>query len=279
MKTAILGLGIIGEVWARNLREDGIPLRVWNRTPRQGPDFRGNVQEAIEGAEVILLVVADSVAVHGVINSLLPVLKSGQIILQCSTITPASVQLAARKVAACGVSLLDAPFTGSKPAAEQRQTVFFVGGEAAVQEKVKPLMQRLARAILPIGDVGSASAIKLAMNLNIAQVGQALSESLQVARAAGITDDLYFQALQLNVSKSGLADLKESKLRTGDYAPQFSLKHMLKDLRQAREMAGSLPLPQLERTIEIYEAGVQRGWEDEDFIGLIRLLTQPTMTR
>ena len=117
------------------------------------------------------------------------------------------------------------------------------------------------------------------MNLNIAQVGQALSESLQVARAAGITDDLYFQALQLNVSKSGLADLKESKLRTGDYAPQFSLKHMLKDLRQAREMAGSLPLPQLERTIEIYEAGVQRGWEDEDFIGLIRLLTQPTMTR
>jgi 3-hydroxyisobutyrate dehydrogenase-like beta-hydroxyacid dehydrogenase len=272
MNTAILGLGIIGEAWAQNFRADGVSLRVWNRTPKPFPGFQESVQEAIRGAEVVFLVVADSAAVHGVVDTILPVLQPSQIILQCSTITPASVQLAAEKVKARGANLLDTPFTGSKPAAEKRQTVFFAGGDPALLDRVKPVMDRLSRAILRVGGIGAGSAIKLAMNLNIAEVAQALSESLQVARASGISDDLYFQALQLNVSKSGLADLKEPKLRASDFSPQFSLKHMYKDLRQAREMAGSHPLPQLDRTIEIYEQGMRQGWADDDFIGLIRLL-------
>ena len=69
------------------------------------------------------------------------------------------------------------------------------------------------------------------MNLNLALMAEALSESLALARAEGISDDKFFEALHRNVGRSGLSDLKEPKFRSRDYAPQFSLKHMDKDLR------------------------------------------------
>jgi 3-hydroxyisobutyrate dehydrogenase-like beta-hydroxyacid dehydrogenase len=179
-------------------------------------------------------------------------------------------------VAAAGAAFLETPFTGSKPAAEARQTVFYVGGEAATLERARPALTRLAKAILHVGPLGAAASLKLAMNVNIALVGQALCESLAFARAAGIPDEVYFDALRLNASRSGVADLKEPKLRAGDWAPQFSLKHMDKDLRLAAEESAGLsagqPLALLERLRAIYAEGMARGWADEDFIGLARLL-------
>lgn len=274
MKTTFLGLGLIGNIWAANLRTDGWPVRVWNRTPKEVPGFCAEPSEAVAESEIIFIVVSDITAVMQILQAIRPTLKPGQIVVQSSTITPEAVKEAAVFVQSQGADFLDAPFTGSKPAAEKRETVFFIGGEEAVLARARPALERLSKAILPMGAIGTASAIKLAMNLNIAQVGQALSESLALARHAGLSDEAYFHALGWNVSKSGLADLKETKLREKNYAPQFSLKHMLKDLRQARSLAGSLPLPQLDRTIEIYERGMQAGWADDDFIGLIRLLTQ-----
>ena len=109
------------------------------------------------------------------------------------------------------------------------------------------------------------------MNVNIALVCQALSESLTLSRAAGLSDETYFVALKLNASRSGVSDLKEPKLRAGDYSPQFSLKHMDKDLRLALEGAAGLPLPQLRQVRELYARGMAAGWGDEDFAVLARL--------
>jgi len=69
-----------------------------------------------------------------------------------------------------------------------------------------------------------------------------------------------------------LATMKEPKLRAGDWSPQFSLKHMGKDLRLALESAGQQPLPQLRALVKLYETGLKRGWGDDDFTGLTRLL-------
>ena len=109
------------------------------------------------------------------------------------------------------------------------------------------------------------------MNLNIAAQMQALSESLTFARRAGIDDDFYFQALAKNVSNSGLARLKEGKLKTRDFAPQFSVKHMLKDMRLA-EAAGGIRLPLLETVRECLARAEAQGMGDDDFSSLIRLL-------
>ena len=274
MEIAVLGLGIIGSAWAKNLISDGHAVRCWNRTPKDFPNFHASIQEAVEGAEAIFIVVADPPAVQSVLDKIQPKLGRGVLVIQSSTISAKWTRLFAEQVQRTGASFLEAPFTGSKPAAEQRQTVYYLGGEPEVIEKARPILEPISSAILHIGPLGSASTLKLAMNMNIAGVAQSLCESLSLCRAAGIPDDVYFNALARNASRSGVSDLKGPKLRQRDYTPQFSLKHMAKDLRLALESAAdlSLPLEQTEHLKKIYDQGMGAGWADDDFIGLMRLL-------
>jgi 3-hydroxyisobutyrate dehydrogenase-like beta-hydroxyacid dehydrogenase len=274
MNIAILGLGIIGSAWAKNLIADGHAVRCWNRTPKDFPYFHTSIREAVEGAEAIIVVVADPPAVQSVLEQILPLLKDGQLVIQSSTISAKWTLEFAEMVRETGADFLEAPFTGSKPAAEARQTVFYLGGDAEVVERARPVLKPLAGAIQHIGPLGSASSLKLALNLNLANMAQALAESLTLTRAAGIHDDTYFAALSRNAGRSGLSDLKEPKLRSGDFSPQFSLKHMGKDLRLALETAADLglSLDQSTRLAEAYAKGIDAGWQEDDFIGLIRIL-------
>ncbi|PQV62874.1 2-hydroxy-3-oxopropionate reductase [Abditibacterium utsteinense] len=275
MKIAVLGLGIIGSVWAQNLAADDHEMRAWNRTPQADfPGFVPDIPAAVEDADFVFIVVADPAAVEAVLEVALPLLKSGQTVVQSSTISPHWTLEFARKVEETGAAFLEAPFTGSKPAAIARETVFYLGGDAELIEKARPILDSLSKKILHIGPLGSASALKLAMNLNIAGVAQTLTESLNFARKCGLSDDMFFEALSANVSKSGIVDLKEPKLRAADYAPQFSLKHLEKDLRLALETAqeNGIELPQTASLRELYLQGLKKGWGDEDFIGLERLL-------
>jgi len=278
MKISVLGLGIIGSAWAKNLIADGHEVRCWNRTPKDFPNFHASIQEAVKGAEVIFIVVADPPAVQSVLDQILPQLGPGVLVIQSSTISARWTLLFAEQVRKTGASFLEAPFTGSKPAAEQRQTVYYLGGEAEVVEKARAVLGPISSAILHIGPLGSASTLKLAMNMNIAGVAQSLCESLTLCRADGISDEVFFNALARNASRSGVSDLKGPKLRGRDYSPQFSLKHMAKDLRLALETAAdlSLSLTQTTHLDKIYKQGMAEGWADDDFIGLMRLLDKKT---
>ena len=271
-KVAVLGLGIIGEIWARNLQSDGVSIKTWNRTPKSFPGFTSDIKEAAQGADFIFIVVADPAAVQSVLTAITPVLQPGQMVIQSSTISAKWSKEFAQQVTARGARFLEAPFTGSKPAAEQRKTVFYVGGSPEDLNLAKPILQKLSTHILHIGSLGQASSLKLAMNINIAMVMEALNESLTFARAAGISDDIYFDALRINGSKSGISDLKEAKLKAADYAPQFSLKHMDKDLRLALEEGSEVRLPQLVALKTIYDEGMKAGKGDLDFSVLMQQL-------
>lgn len=274
MKLSVLGLGIIGSAWANNLIADGHVVRCWNRTFKDFPNFYPSIQEAVDDADMIFIVVADPPAVQSVLNQIQPKLAPGVLVIQSSTISAHWTRLFAEQVGRTGALYLEAPFTGSKIAAEQRQTVYYLGGDPEVVEKARPVLQSLSSAIIHIGPLGSASSLKLAMNLNIAGVAQSLCESLSLCRAAGIPDDVYFKALARNASRSGISDLKEPKLRSRDYRPQFSLKHMDKDLRLALETAAELAvsLEQTGNLKKVYDRGMIAGWSEDDFIGLMRLL-------
>jgi len=277
MTFAVLGLGIIGSVWARNLIADGHEVRAWNRTPRPDfPDFTPDLASAVSGADVVILVVADPPAVQSVLDGALPYIKKGALLVQSSTISPHWTRTFAEQVQGAGARFLEAPFTGSKLAAEARETVFYLGGSEELVQEAMPILKPLSKTILHIGELGTASALKLAMNLNIAGIAQTLSESLFFARQNGLSDELFFQALDANVSKSGVSELKKPKLLAADYSPQFSLKHMGKDLRLTMETATEkeISLPQTAHLNELYERGKALGWGDDDFIGLIRLLEQ-----
>lgn len=275
MKMSILGLGIIGSAWAKNLMADGHDVRCWNRTPKDFPNFHASIQEAVDQAEVIFIIVADPPAVESVLDQILPRLGPAQLVIQSSTISARWTLQFADRAGKTGASFLEAPFTGSKGAAAERKTVYYLGGDDALVKRARPILEPISSAILHIGPLGSASSLKLAMNLNIAGIAQSLSESLMLCRKAGISDEVYFDALERNASRSGVSDLKESKLRKHDYSPQFSVKHMAKDLRLALETAEDYSLP-LELTWNlkknVYDKGIAAGWANDDFIGLIRLL-------
>jgi 3-hydroxyisobutyrate dehydrogenase-like beta-hydroxyacid dehydrogenase len=272
-RVTVLGLGIIGSAWAKNLHDDGLTVRGWNRTHKAFDFYEEDLKSAVHDAEMIIIVVADPDAVASILEVIVPELRPGQLVAQSSTISAHWTKIFAGQVEAAGAMFLEAPFTGSKLAAESRKTVFYLGGESEAIERASPILTRLASHILHIGALGSASSLKLAMNLNIALVSQALSESLTLARAEGIPDEKFFEALHMNVGRSGFSDLKEPKFRAGDYDPQFSLKHMNKDLRLVLETAKDTPLPGTKTLKSLYDKGMEEGMADDDFIGLIRLLT------
>jgi 3-hydroxyisobutyrate dehydrogenase-like beta-hydroxyacid dehydrogenase len=271
-KIAMVGLGIIGSAWAKNLAADGLSVRGWNRGRKDFPFYEPDLGRAVADAEMIFIVVADPPAVEAVLKEMTPHLKAGQLVAQSSTISARWSKEFARQVEATGAVFLEAPFTGSKPAAEARKTVFYLGGTTGAVEAARPVLSRLSAHILHIGPLGTASSLKLAMNLNLALMAESLSESLTLARGEGISDEIFFEALHLNAGRSGLSDLKEPKFRAGDFAPQFSLKHMNKDLRLALETAGELDLPLAVELKSFYDKGMAIGFTDDDFIGQIRLL-------
>jgi len=274
MNIAVLGLGIIGSAWAKNLIADGHTVRCWNRTPGDFPNFHPSIQSAVDKAKAIFVVVSDPSAVQSVLGQIVSKLGPGQVVIQSSTISPRWTLRFAEQVQQTGASFLEAPFTGSKIAAQERQTVYYLGGDIELVEKMRPVLKPISSALLYVGPLGTASSLKLAMNMNIASIAQILCESLALCRSSGISDDVFFEALSRNAAHSGLSDLKQSKLRKHDYSPQFALKHMDKDLRLALETAADLALP-IEHTQalkNIYEKGMAAGWRDDDFIGLVRLL-------
>ena len=281
MKTiGVIGLGIIGGVWARHYAAAGILAGSWNRTPQpSAPAWKNSPEEVAAAADAVQIVVADPPAVAAVLEKILPRLGPGKVVVQSSTIDPASSEKFSAQVAARGARYLEAPFTGSKPAAEQRQLVYFLGGDAGLAAELDPLLALVSAHRFFIGTGAQAAAIKLALNLNIAAQMEGLTEALTLARRAGIGDDLFFRALEKNVAYSPLAKLKEAKLRAGDFSPQFSVKHMHKDMRLASATAGALPsggsggaLPLLETVREQLRRAEERGGGNEDFSAVMKLL-------
>jgi 3-hydroxyisobutyrate dehydrogenase-like beta-hydroxyacid dehydrogenase len=269
----VIGLGIIGGVWARHYHEAGVLAGAWNRTAKPDfPKWLPDAEAVARAAGVVQIVVADPPAVRGVIARIAPALGPGKTVVQSSTIDPAGSSEFKALVEARGARYLEAPFTGSKPAAEQRKTVFYLGGDGALVRELEPLLALVSEARHHIGDNRQAATLKLAMNLNISAQMQALAEALTIARRAGVGDDVFFAALKKNVSCSGLTLLKEPKLRAGEFSPQFSVKHMLKDMRLASRMQGCEDFPVLDAVRECLHHADQAGYADEDFSALVKLL-------
>jgi 3-hydroxyisobutyrate dehydrogenase len=270
----VLGLGIIGAIWARHYAAAGRLGGVWNRTPQPGfPAWCDTPAEVVCAVDVVQIVVADPAAVQAVLDAIQGELGAGKTVVQSSTIDPDSSERFRAAVTATGARYLEAPFTGSKPAAEAKQTVFYLGGDAALCGELEPLLAQVSARRLHIGSHRHACALKLAMNLNIAAQMEALVEARAICARAGIDDETFFGALSCNVSRSGLTDLKAPVLRESDYAPMFSVKHMHKDMRLARGMTESADCEVLATVTARLAEAEEAGLGDEDFAALMKLLT------
>lgn len=270
---AVLGLGIIGGTWARHFEEDGRLVAAWNRTPKTDfPKWVDDPVKAVEAARVIVIVLSDPPAVEALLERIAPHLRGDHLVIQSTTIDPESSRRFEGRVKAAGARYVEAPFTGSKPAAESRQVVYYLGGDPADIAAAEPLLAPVSSARLTIGTCAQAAALKLAMNLQIALQAGALCESLSFAREAGVGDEVFFDALRKNAASSGVTALKESKLREAEYSPQFSVKHMLKDMRLLLGTDQGPTLPLAGGIGEVLARTADGGCADEDFIAMMKNL-------
>jgi 3-hydroxyisobutyrate dehydrogenase-like beta-hydroxyacid dehydrogenase len=272
-RVGVIGLGIIGGVWARHYQAAGVLEGTWNRSPKPGALRPAADPGALARCcSVLHVVVADPPAVDGVLSALDGELGPRHLVVQSTTIDPKSASRFAERVRARGASYLEAPFMGSRPAAEARKIAFLTGGEAGVFERAHALLSLLSGSVRHVGDVPSAAGLKLCFNLQVAIQMEGICESLHLARQLGVSDEHFFRTLEGTVLWSGFHAAKEPKLRSGDFSPQFSVKNMLKDIRLATELArpGTTPLGLAVR--DRLAHADRSGLSDQDMSALLQAL-------
>ena len=277
----VIGLGIIGGRVAATLRRSGHPVFVWNRSPRSEPNFLPSAREVAESADIIQIFVSDGQALLEVISSMGDSLGKSHVVLNHATVSPAETLEASRLIAERGASFLDAPFAGSRDAAGEGQIVYYVGGEESVLERVCPVLEASAKAILHLGPVGAATYIKVATNMINASQVQVLAEALALLHRGGVPLERLREALEYNVGNSGVIAAKLPLMVSGDFETRFSVKNMLKDLQIAlRAVDGKgIDLPATAATAGALLGAVQSGWAENDFASLARHYGYPGMSK
>jgi 3-hydroxyisobutyrate dehydrogenase-like beta-hydroxyacid dehydrogenase len=263
----VIGQGIIGSRVAERLRKAGHLVYVWNRTAKPLPGFLASPGEIADLVDVIQIFVGDSEALRTVIAAMKSRLESRHILIANGTFDPETVASVFEEVRDTGASFLDAPFTGSRLAAEAGSLVYYIGGDIRVLERVRPVLEASSKSILHLGRVGEAALIKIATNMISAATVGILSEAYGLVEAAGVDPDRLSEALQGNACCSPLVSMKLPSILARDYEPHFSLKNMFKDAQYALALGKQLGVPQpvLSTTASVLYRSIQEGRGELDY--------------
>src|SRR6266436_3596922 len=194
----VVGLGIIGRRIATHLRRKGFPVYVWNRSPRPVPNFVGSLPELAELCNYIQIFVSDDNALLQTAEQFGEKLTPRHVVLAHSTVAPDSMRAAAEIVERRGARFIEASFTGSKPAAEKGELIYYVGGTEKAVKEARPILEASSKEIIYIGPVGQASAIKIATNMITAASVQALAEALALVQALCLPLEKFVEAIPAN---------------------------------------------------------------------------------
>lgn len=264
---AFVGLGAMGSRMALNLIAAGFALRVFNRdrgktaaAAAKGATACDTPAAAARGAQFVCSIVADDAATRAVMlgaDGVLAGAATGAVIIDSSTNTPAMAREVAVAAAARGCAYLDSPVSGSLAQAQNRELVFMVGGEAAAYARAQPLYAAMGRLAKHMGETGAGATIKLVNNMLSGITTAALAEAAQVAEAAGLDRAATLEILGEGATGSRLLKSKLPKIFNRDFAPQFQLELMEKDLRYFLALAGELdrPVPIASLVRSQYQAG------------------------
>jgi 3-hydroxyisobutyrate dehydrogenase-like beta-hydroxyacid dehydrogenase len=271
-KIGVIGLGIIGRGVTANLRSKGFQVFVWNRTPRPVPNFVGSPAELAEICDYIQIFVSDDEALLQTAQQLSEKLAPRHIVIAHSTVAPDSMRAAAEIVEGRGARFIEAPFTGSKSAGEKGELVFYVAGNEATLQEARPILEASSKEIMKIGELGQATAIKIATNMVTAASVQATAEALALVQALGLPLEKFVEAMKGNASHSTTLAMKMPKMIKRDFEPHFSIKHMLKDMQIANQLGLShyLDLGVTAAARDQLLEQMQWGYGDDDFSAVAR---------
>jgi 3-hydroxyisobutyrate dehydrogenase len=231
MKTAFIGLGVMGYPMAGHLARAGHEVTVFNRSPDKAARWAGEhkgraaatIAEAVEGCELVALCVGNDDDVRKVVGEALPALAASAIIVDHTT---ASAMVAAER----GCVFLDAPVSGGQAGAENGQLAIMIGGEAEAVERARPVIGAYAKAVQYMGGPGSGQLTKMVNQICIAGVVQGLAEAVHFAGQAGLDRGLVYEAISKGAAQSWQMDNRWKTMAEGKFDFGFAVDWMRKDL-------------------------------------------------
>jgi 3-hydroxyisobutyrate dehydrogenase-like beta-hydroxyacid dehydrogenase len=282
-----LGLGIMGYPMARHLLQAGHEVALWSNTSSKANELakegNGTVcsspKEVAQRADYVFYCVGNSEMSREVAlgpNGLIEGVRPGNVVADCSTVSPAVSQEIGAAFAAKGAHFLDAPCTGSKPGAEKGTLTFMIGGDQGAFDRAKPYFESMGKLFFYCGGPGRGLQAKLTQNLVLGNLFLAFAEGMVLAVKGGVDPQLMLEILDNSAAKSGLISFKAPYVLARDFKTQFSTKWLHKDLGLALESAKDMdiPMPLTSLTAQMLQATIAKGWGEDDFCSAIRVLEE-----
>jgi 3-hydroxyisobutyrate dehydrogenase len=273
MTVAVLGAGgTMGLPMARNIARAGLRVRAWNRSPEKmrpladdGAHLADDARAAVEGADVVITMLADADAVLAVMGDAIDAMREGAVWLQTSTIGEAGIEACAELAEGHGLRLVDAPVLGTKAPAEQGELIVLGSGPEGLRDGLAPIFDAIAQRTMWVGETGAGTRLKVVVNSWIVTVVEGGAETIALAEGMGVDPTLLFEALEGGALDLPYLRMKGEAIAARDFDPSFSLRLAAKDAALVQESAGrrNLGLPALAAIRRRLEEGVpEHGDED-----------------
>ena len=293
MKTtvAVLGLGLMGEPMARNVMRAGHALRVWNRTSskaaalvKEGATLSPTPAEAARESEFTIVMVADPPALEAVLHGpggAMEGLRKGTVLVNMGTQALSQIEALDREARGRDIEFLDSPVTGSRGGAVDGTLTLLVGGDAAVLERARPILEKVGKAILHLGRAGDGTRAKLVLNLIQAGMLTVFAEGLALGKRLDISPAAMLQVLEHSAGNAPLFRFKGPFLMKRDFSTNFSLKLMDKDVKLALQEADTLTadLPTSQAVNAVFSAAMDAGLGEDDFLSIARIIEHRARTK
>ena len=240
---ALLGSGLLGEAIGRRLLDQGVELKVWNRTPKRcqtliqaGAQAVPELSSLAEGCTSVITVLRDGPVTQAVVEELGDL--RGCCLMPMGTMGVTEIRSLAEQIQHQNGHCLEAPVLGSKPQALKGELLVMAGGEPVLFDRQRPLLEHLSQEPMLVGPIGSGAATKLALNRLIASLTHAFSLSLRLVQQAGVPVETFMAILRPSALYAPTFDKKLQRMLNGHYDdPNFSTALLRKDLRLFLEEA------------------------------------------
>jgi 3-hydroxyisobutyrate dehydrogenase-like beta-hydroxyacid dehydrogenase len=285
VKIGFIGLGNMGSRMAQRLLDHGYPLvaydldsaRAQSVAVKQGFAAK-NILELTHTVDVILSCLTNDEAVQNVYNGPAGVFaqaRPGTVVLEMSTISPASSRELHKLGARRGIEVMDVAISGSTPAAENGTLTLLAGGDSELFYAAKPIFEVLAKQYFLLGGPGSGTAMKLVVNTLLGVGMQAIAEAVVLGEKVGLDRKQLLDVLSHTAVITPAHVGKLTRIANNDYTPQFPLRLMNKDFKLILEVAAesSLSLPATEAAFRVNAEELARG-KEEDFSAVLRRMEQ-----
>jgi 2-hydroxy-3-oxopropionate reductase len=275
---AFLGLGKMGLPMSLNLNAAGLPVKAWNRSPRDIPGSTGtsyelvaSPAEAVASADIIITMLPDLSQVIEVCDGLL---KPGMLVVVMGTVSPVAIQTWATELSATGVSVVDAPVSGGDVGAQNGTLSIMVGGAEADVERLRRPFEAMGSVIEHLGPVGSGQLAKACNQVVVATTLTALAEAVALGASGGLRIDQLLDVLAGGLAGSRALDVKRSRLESHSFDPGGSAAFQHKDLGFALEAARAegVALPVAAVVDQLFGSMRWTGHGEDDHSGILQII-------